>query len=326
MKRILIGLMGAAALPAHAAGSDLNYHIGGFLDALYGGVNEAVPAIKSKFNTNGEVDLTASKGRLSGRVDTDFYLTHSVYYSAYPYAAYDGTVSAATAPQGAPISGVYIEQAYLDWAIDDRLSVDAGAFNANLGWEKEDTIDLYQTSHGQIYNFFNAQTGMYGQNVAGAALNGRYRNLSGRVALLNDLSDSSGKNSLLLQASADIVNGLNVAGSFVTQHAQAGNMLDLNSTYRRGPLIIGGEFVTAEHTLNYGWGFTAHYDLTPRYGVTGRIDYLNASNNAFNNTVSYTVDGIWNALENLTLRVEYRADDNGSWNNRLTLQAVAYYL
>lgn len=302
--RLIGGLSCVLLAHAASASADAEYDLSGFLDYVYTGVNDLVPNQESKFDGNAEMDMKAKAmgGKVAGRVDVDFFLSNSNRDSAD------------------------LEQAFAQWNITDRMGLDVGAVNSGIGWEKEDAIDLLQTSHGQIYDFFDSQTALAGNNVEGALFRAIIGKVNTRVGFLNDLGDSSGHNSILVQAASDIINGFNVQGSFVTQHAQAGNMLDVNSTYRRGPLIVAVELMTAEQTVDYGWGGMGHFDFGNRYGVTGRIDHVDYSKSTFNAITSYTVAGIWDAMENFQLYLEYRGDDNGTWNNRLTLEALARFL
>lgn len=301
----LFGVLGCAVL-MHAGGAraDTQYDLSGFLDYVYTGVNDLAPNQESKFDGNAELDMKAKGmgGRLGARVDADFFLSNSNRDSAD------------------------LEQAFVQWNITDRLGLDAGAVNSGIGWEKEDAINLLQTSHGQLYTFFDGQTALAGNNVEGVLFRARLGKVNTRVGYLNDLGDEADHNSILVQAGADVINGLSVQGSYVTQHAQAGNLLDINGTYRRGPVTAAVEFMTAEQTVDYGWGTTGHLDIGKRYGVTGRIDHLKYANNNVHSTTSYTVAGIWNAMEYFQLYLEYRGDDNGTWNNRLTLEGLARFM
>ncbi len=285
---------------ACAAGAD--YNLSGILDSVYTGVNDLVPSTESKFSGLGELDIGAKTlgGKVGGLLDLNFLLNSTNQGSAK------------------------IEQAFIDWNITDRLGVDVGAMNSGLGLEKQDPTDLKTITHGQLYTFFDNQTSLYGNNIEGVFARGSYNKVNARVGFLNNLGDMANHNSILLQGGADIINGLNVQGSFITQHAQAGNTFDINSTYWRGPVSLAGEFMRAEHA--YGWGGTGHIDIGSRYGLTGRIDHLKYTNNIINADTSYTIAGMWNALENLQLYLEYRADDNGTWNNQFTLQALARFL
>ncbi len=299
--------LGCAAL-IHAGGASAasaEYNLSGFLDSVYTGVNDLAPSTESKFSGLGELDIGAKSpaGKVGGLLDLNFLLN--------------------SANQGV----ARIEQAYINWDITDRLGLDVGAMNSGLGLEKEDPTDLLTITHGQLYTFFDNQTsGLYGNNIEGVFLNGSYNRVNARFAFLNDLGDTASQNSVLLQAGADIINGLNVQGSFITQHAQAGNIFDINSTYRRGPVSMAVEVMTAEQTVDYGWGGTGHIDIGSRYGITGRIDHIKYANNVINADTSYTIAGIWNALENFQVYMEYRADDNGKWNSQLTLQGLARFL
>lgn len=301
----LFGVLGCALLMhTGSADADAEYDLSGFLDYVYTGVNDLVPNQESKFDGNAELDMKARGmgGRVAGRVDVDFFLSNSNRDSAD------------------------LEQAFASWNITDRMGLDAGAVNSGIGWEKEDAIDLLQTSHGQLYTFFDNQTALAGNNVEGALFRAHLGKVHARVGFLNDLGDAANQNSILAQASADVINGLNLQGSYVTQHGQAGNLLDVNGTYRRGPVTVAAEFMTAEHTVNYGWGTTGHLEIGKRYGATVRVDHLNYADSSVTNTTSYTLAGIWNAMENFQLYLEYRGDDNGTWNNRLTLEALARFM
>lgn len=312
-KAYLMGVVGCAVLlnPCLASAAEATYDLSGFLDTTYSAINDFDSAQRNRFNGLGELDIAGNTmgGKVGGLLDLNFFLN-------------DANNNSTT-----------VEQAFATWNITDRLGVDVGAFNSGLGWEKQDPTDLLTVTHGQLFDFFDAQTALYGNDVEGVLLHSSFQPPAGkavnaRLGFLNDLGDAQHHNSIMIQAGSDVVTGVNVQGSFVTQHLQAGNIADVNGTYRRGPLTVGLEFLTAEHEVDYGWGTTAHYDLTGTFGVTGRIDYLNREHTsvAVKNSVSYTVAGIWKAKDNLKLYVEYRGDDTGTWDNRFTLEAVAVFM
>lgn len=304
MKRThLLGILSSVflAVPATASAASM-YDLSGFMDYTYTAIHDADPDQESDFDGNAELDLDANAmdGRVKGRIDVDLFLSDSNRDSAD------------------------LEQAYAQWDIVKEMGLQVGTFNSGLGWEEEDAINLYQTSHGQLFDFFDAQTNLSGNNVIGAVGYAQFNAVDIRLGFLNDLGDAQDENSLMAQASAELVDGVNIEGSVVTQDGQAGNLFDINSSYQRGPLLVALELLAAEDNVNYGWGATGNYQIGNEFSVTGRFDSLDFDNAS--DTTSFTLAGIWQAMKNLELYLEYRLDDNGSTDNRLTLEALATFL
>ena len=81
-----------------------------------------------------------------------------------------------------------LEQAYINWALNDQFSLTAGKYTTYAGWVAADAPDLYRIHGGPI-------TSLYGSDLIGLAGNYAFSDtVSGSLFLVNGLSDRSNAN------------------------------------------------------------------------------------------------------------------------------------
>lgn len=323
-KLFFAGLLASACLISPGAISAASmFDITGYIDGLYTAVNDQDPHENNKFEGKGEIDFNsvAMEGRVTGLLDLNYFVE-----------------SNGTSNGGSPEEGNYfldnfahkdiqVEQAIARVNVFDGVGLDVGQFNSDLSWEGQDPVDLYQTTHGQLFNFYDQQTSLYGNDVLGAALNANLKKADIRLGVVNDIGNAKSAQSLMAMVKGEVFNGLQMEGSVITQRHQAGNIYDVNGQYTRGPFLIAAEFMKPEREVKYGWSSTVHYDFGESYGLSGRVDRLHYTTEADKHeTTSYTLAGIWRPKENLDVFLEYRAYNDGNVNHSLTLEALAMFL
>jgi len=208
MKKTLISIAAMMALPAvahSAAATDVT--LDGFVDMVWAvsdGTDLGVNGDEGQFITSGELDMkTKLSGPISLRLDADLG-------------------SFTTGGDSAEL-----EQAFLNWTINNELSLKAGVFNNNLGFEKEDAPELYQITHGQLWDIWNTQTFEYGNNLQGLQFNYQFEKVNLIVGYLNDLGAVTDKNSVEIGAVIEAIENLNVTLGVITQDQNAENIFDV---------------------------------------------------------------------------------------------------
>jgi len=334
-KLVFVSLLTSAFLiNPNAISAASMFDITGYIDGLYTAVNDQEPQENNKFEGKGEIDFNSvtMEGRVTGLLDLNYFVENN-------------------GNGGSPEVGnffldnfnhktIQVEQALARVNVVDGLNLDVGQFNSDLSWEGQDPVDLYQTTHGQLFNFYDQQTKLYGNDVLGAALNADLSKVVVRVAVLNDIGEAKDAQSLMAMVKGEVINGLQLEGSVITQRYQApnplvegsvgqvGNIYDVNGQYTFGPLLVEAEFMKPEKTVKYGWSSTVHYRLFgEHYGLTGRVDRIRFNPELDRHeTTSYTVAGVWRPKENFDVFLEYRAYNDGRVNHSLTLEALAMFL
>ncbi|HGX92905.1 MAG TPA: hypothetical protein ENK35_06270 [Candidatus Tenderia sp.] len=296
MKKNVIAMAVAAAMvPGFAAAADSK--VSGFGDIYY--TNDSDSNL-SVFTANAEVDFASKLSDIvSVRADVDLSLS-------------DNTGTSLGATTGGPQDGVAIEQAFFAAGIAEGVTLIGGVFNNPIGWEAEDVTDRYAITATKNYEVLDGQTALWGNNIAGVAVAGDLGPVTVTGAVLNDIGLAAlDKHSMALVVNATPVAGLDVELGYVTQEAQAGNVTNLNATYRNAGLTLGLEYMTAEEALDTGITAMANYMFTPAVGATVQYSSLDGDGFGSDADTRLSVAGIWNIADNLSVLAEYNNDDNG---------------
>ncbi|HHS83859.1 MAG TPA: hypothetical protein ENK38_02910 [Gammaproteobacteria bacterium] len=330
MKKNMIALAVAAAMvPGFAAAADSK--ISGFADITYINADADADVLgngkeTSAFVANAEADFASKLSDIvSVRVDTDFSL-----------ATNGGTN--ASAITGGPADSAAIEQAFFAAGVAEGVTVIGGVFNNPIGWQAVDVVDRYQSTNLLTYDVLDGQTALYGNSIAGVAVAGDLGPVTVTGAVLNDIGGLTDKNSVALVVNAAPVAGLDVELGYVTQETDhenggstidtAGNVTNLNATYKNAGLTIGAEYMTAEEILDTGISFTANYMFTPALGATLAYSSLDGDGFGDDADTRTSVAGIWNVADNLTSKLEFTTDDKGDNNdstNVVNLRFIAKF-
>ncbi len=296
MKKNVIAMAVAAAMVPGFAAAD-NSKVSGFADIYY--TNDSDNDI-SVFTANAEVDFASKLSDIvSVRADVDLSLSGN-----------NGISVASTT--GGPQDGVAIEQAFFAAGIAEGVTLIGGVFNNPVGWEAEDVTDRYAITATKNYEVLDGQTALWGNNIAGVAVAGDLGPVTVTGAVLNDIGLAAlDKHSMALVVNATPVAGLDVELGYVTQEASAGNVTNLNATYKNAGLTLGLEYMTAEELLDTGITAMVNYMFTPAVGATVQYSSLDGAIAGNNADTRLSVAGLWNIADNLSVLAEYNTDDDG---------------
>lgn len=312
-------------LPAHAQGPSDKLKVSGFADIIYVLTDDATSnnaagksPTEGKFGANAEVDFQSQlSDTVSVRLDADVVL-----------AANGGTSLAGDSGR--------IEQVYFAWTGAPNLTLLGGVFNNPIGWEKEDAPDLYQVTHGQIWDIMNGQTALDGNNVAGVA--GAYNFGMGTVtvALLNEVQQTDEENSFAFALNLTPIDNLDVEFGYVTEAdrqdsttatygsqgavvGSAENWWDLNATYKWEKLTLGAEVLVADQIVDMAYMLIGNYSFDQGIGVTVRYDSASYQDTTvapiltnLKDTETLTLAASYQLASNLTTLIEYRMQDDAN--------------
>jgi len=296
MKKILISTMAAALLPAVAQSAEVaDIKLDGFVDIVWtasDGTDLGVNGSEGHFGTSAELDMkTKLKGPLSLRMDADLN----------PNAG------------GGSDSG-RLEQAFLGWAINNELSLKAGVFNNNLGFEREDAPELYQVTHGQLWDVWNVSTtDLDGNNLQGLELSYRQADFTAMVGFLNDMGGVPEENSIKLGVEVRAIQNLNITAGLVTQDGGVENIIDVSVLWNMdNNLTIGGELMLPSEVIDSGMMIMANYKVNDKLSGTLRYDLVSYDVAGSDDTSSITIAGLYAIEDNLFANAEIRinSDDN----------------
>lgn len=275
--------------------------LSGFADIIYtlsDGVNDNALSVsnENKFDVSAEVDLkTAINEAMSVRIDVDLN---------------------AQSDRSGGADSSRIEQAFFSWTSPANIGVKGGIFNNPLGWEAEDAPDLYQISHGQLYNIWDSATDFSGNNVAGVEVSAMIGPVQVAGAILNDLGNAANEPDPSLMGYASYSpkreSRLMVEAGFVTQDAGLKTIVDLNATFTMPMLIAGVEVLLPSEEIDFAVGATGSYSITDQFSVTVRADHVRydlSNNPAIDDVISITLAASYKLDKNLVANMELRIND-----------------
>jgi len=292
---LIAPLILAAPVAAYSADALQNVKPSGFVDVIYtlsDGTDEYLDpngdsTIDKKYDTNGEVDLQTdinSSSMLRFDLDITKFTTG-------------------------------IEQAFINHALNKDMNLKVGVFNNNLGFEKEDAPNLYQISHSQLWDIWNEQTSLNGNNLEGVQFSADVNIVTLYAGLLNDLNNTNEKVSFQLAAqirpmkSMDIMAGMITADNGTPTDGRAGTIFDASVSWKYQQLLLGGELLSADEIYNLGMQVTANYAFTDFFSGTARMDYVDYEAN-YDTSTSLTIGALFTVDKNLYANAEIRAMQN----------------
>ena len=310
------------AIPTTAFSADTktamqNLKASGFVDTIYvlsDGIdefkdpNDGKSYVDKKFGVSGELDLeTDLNPRTTLRMDMDL----TTGYNPDPNSRLSTQDSAA------------FEQAFVNYSFEQNMNLKVGQFNNRLGFEREDAPELYQITHSQLWDIWDKQTALNGNNLAGLEFSANVGIVTLVAGLLNDINNSPEKISFQLAAevkpteSMDIVAGLinadsgegtfDAAGNLVDE--RAGTIFDASITWKWKQLMLGGGLLTADEMYDLGMQATANYAFTDTVSGTARLDYVKYEGD-YDNTTSLTLAALFSVADNLYANAEIRSMQN----------------
>jgi hypothetical protein len=280
-----------ATSPASAIEADITSS--GFVDFIWtlsDGTDQGKYGEDKQFHTTGELDLdTRFKQGISLRVDADVN------------------------PDYANGDSARLEQIYMNWDINKEASVKGGVFNNKLTFEKEDAPDLYQITHGQLWDIWNNSTAEDGNNLQGIEFSYQIEKVNIFVGFLNDLAGTVEKNSVEIAAEIGSAEDLDIKLGLITQDQNLETMIDLSASYKIKKLLLAGEILLPDQQIDNGFMLMANLQLNDKLSLTVRYDEVNYDNAfATDDTSSLTFAGIYNISNNLRTKAEVRLNDDNN--------------
>lgn len=269
--------------------------LSGFMDTIYtlsdGTQDPDDSPTAQTWDVTAELDYKLDLAKdVSGRMDLDFNLAGNTGY-------------------GAADSGK-MEQAFVSWQTSKELRVTGGVFNNPLGWEVEDAPDMYQISHGQIYDIFDGETALYGNNVAGVAVSGVVGPLVVTGALLNDLGGVAEKTSFAAIANYKPIKELDTEFGIMTEDGGAERLIDINVTYNQALFVVGAEVLIASAIYDNALGLTGNYEVNDQLSATLRYDTVSYEASGVDNTSTITMAALYMLEKNIGLNFEIRLQND----------------
>jgi hypothetical protein len=294
MKRTLCALAvaGIVGLPLAAQAGD-DAVVSGFIDVSGNSDAGAV------FGADAEVDVSKKMGAATVRVDADVNL------------AVNGGSSATGGDSGR------LEQAYFAWAATESVTVLGGLFNNPIGQELEDAPDMDFTSHSVVYNILDGQTTLYGNNVAGVAAAGAVGPATVTVAIIDDLglatsTSGKGKTSTAAVVNFSAMKGLDLELGYVTQDAQAENVIDFNGKYSAGALTVGLDYLMADKAVDSAMNLWAGFNVNDKVSLKVRYESVAFEAAGVDDSTRSTVYLGYTINDNLSAALETSSGDNAS--------------
>ncbi len=278
MNKKLIALAVAGVISAYGvAANAADAEVSGFANIKYYVTNDS--AIKNKgtateynskegkFAADGEIDVVATAGAVTARVDINLNLT------------------------GGGDSGA-IEQAMFAWDLD-AVTLIGGVFNNPIGYEAEDVTDMIFNYHGAVYTALDSQTKLDGDNVAGVAVAGAVGPVTLTGAFLNDLGQVSEENTFALIANYSPIAGLDLELGLATQVGNAavgdntigalntsvGDVTNFNVVYTGVEnLTLGLDYLAGDVVLDSAYDLWAGYYVGSGFSVNARFSDIDLNN------------------------------------------------
>ncbi|WP_455206996.1 hypothetical protein [Kaarinaea lacus] len=272
----------------------------GFVDMVWtlsDGTDLGKYGSEGRFDTSGELDVeTNLKDGISMRFDADIN------------------------PGSAGGDSGRLEQIFLNWNIDEKMALKGGVFNNNLTWEREDAPDMYQITHGQLWDIWESTTVEDGNNLAGLEFSYQFNKVKLIVGYLNDLRNdipaASDKNSVKVAGEIKAMANLDITAGLITQDQWLENVIDVHATWKSGKFLVGGEILFANELVDNGFMVMTNYQFNDKFSGTARFDYV-SYDSAFlaDNTSSITVAALYSISKNLFANAEIRFNDDSNSAN-----------
>ena len=258
----LVGVVAALVLGGVEAKAEEDARFSGFVDASYSDNSDGF----------GTFSLDQVEIDIEKKLDDKLTLRADLQYGS------DGVIS------GGATGGV--EQGYLSYAVGSGTEISFGAFNAPIGFESLDPVDMYQFSHGLVFS-----NGLPTNLVGAKASTSVGESVDVVLYYVNgwDLAtDNNNTKTVGGRIGTKFLKGLTIGFSGITGAEQAANsedvttVLDVDVAYDGiEGLLIGAEWNSGEaEKQGIGGGdaewtaysFMANYGVTDKVGVTLRYE------------------------------------------------------
>lgn len=225
--------------------------------------------------------------------------------------------------------GVDIEQAFINYAVSDNLSIKAGRFLSYTGWETEEPTGLFQYSGTGYAAIFY---GFYQQGVSALYSGDKY---AVAVSVVNDLAGPQSTNTekpgletmVALMPTDEIT-----VKAFYSKDGDT-QLFNTWASYSKDALTLAAEYNQAEDSVFEGsdangyllmgnYAFDA-FALTLRYHAWETEDAAGAT---FEDTSGFTISPSFSVNDNLLMVFEYRMDEiNDVDVNYLAVEALVTF-
>jgi len=267
----------------------------GFVDfvwTLSDGTNAGKHGEEGQFVTSGELDVEAKlKEGITMRFDADIN------------------------PSTGDGDSARLEQIFLKWDIDPKMSLMGGVFNNKLTFEREDSPDMYQITHGQLWDIWassTAESGNTGNNLQGLEFNYQFDKVNLILGYLNDLANTPDENSVEVAVEIEPAKDLDITLGLITQDQNLETIFDIFASYKMKKWLFAGEIIIADKLVDNGLMLMTNYQFNNKLSATARYDLVNYESNLDDDTSSLTIAGLYSISKHLFANAEIRFNDDNN--------------
>ncbi|RMH15730.1 MAG: hypothetical protein D6698_10760, partial [Gammaproteobacteria bacterium] len=177
---------------------------------------------------------------------------------------------------------------------------------------------------------------LFEHNIDGATADFNLGTVNLTVGILDEVNGTAETNSFLIAGNVEAMEGLNIAAAFRTADdkgsqnlsgTRAGNAWDVNAVYEQDMFSVyaeifgtdgvtnvpaGSTTTTTADKADIAWAIGGSFAFNDMFSAAVRYDNVSYNPAAMQDTSSITVDGIYNAADNLDFKLEWRSDDDGT--------------
>jgi len=304
MKKTLVAsslVLSALIVTPSAVALELDITPSGFVDfvwTLSDGTDLGKNGEEGQFETSGELDVESHfKEGVSMQFDLDVN------------------------PSTGGSDSARLEQIFLKWDIDPKMSLMGGVFNNKLTFEREDAPALYQITHGQLWDIWEVSTAEDGNNLQGLEFNYQFDKVNLIVGYLNDLDNTPEKNSVEVATEIKAIKDLDITLGLITQDQNLETIFDIFASYKMKKWLFAGELLVADKQVDNGLMLMTNFEVNDKLSVTARYDFVSYESAILaDDTSSLTIAGLFDIMKNLSANAEIRFNDDG--NNPGTPPAI----
>ena len=206
-----------------------------------------------------------------------------------------------------------LEQIFLKWDFDPKMSLMGGVFNNKLTFEREDSPDMYQITHGQLWDIWGSSTVESDNNLQGLEFNYQFDKVNLILGYLNDLNNTPEKNSVEVAAEIKPTKDLDITLGLITQDQNLETIFDIFASYKMKKWLFAGEILIADKQVDNGLMLMTNFQFNDKVSATARYDLVNYENTFLtDDTSSLTIAGIYSFSKNLLTRAEIRFNDDNN--------------
>ncbi len=206
-----------------------------------------------------------------------------------------------------------LEQIFLKWDFDPNMSLMGGVFNNKLTFEREDSPDMYQLTHGQLWDIWGSSTTESDNNLQGLEFNYQFDKVNLILGYLNDLGGIPEKNSVEVAAEIKPVKDLNITLGLITQDQNLEDIFDIFASYKMKKWLFAGELLVANKQVDNGLMLMTNFQFNEKISATARYDLVSYESTFLtDDTSSLTIAGLYSFSKNLIARAEIRFNDDNN--------------